>query len=81
MMGKRIFVLPGPPKEMEPMMSNEVLLHLKEISSDILLTKIIEVTGVPEGRIDEDLKDYFNMSNPVSCTLCKREIYPYKSCY
>ena len=36
--GKKLFVLPGPPKEMEPMMSNEVLPHLKEISNDVLLT-------------------------------------------
>ena len=71
--GKKIFVLPGPPKEMEPMMNDEVLPHLKEISSDILLTKIIEVTGVPEGRIDEDLKDYFNMSNPTVAPYAKEK--------
>ena len=71
--GKKLFVLPGPPKEMEPMMSNEVLPHLKEISNDVLLTKIIEVTGVPEGKIDEDLKNYFNMSNPTVAPYAKEK--------
>ena len=71
--GKKLFVLPGPPKEMEPMMSNEVLPHLKEISNDVLLTKIIEVMGVPEGKIDEDLKNYFNMSNPTVAPYAKEK--------
>ena len=70
---KKIIVLPGPPKEMESMMSEGVMPYLKVESDEILMSRIIEITGVPEGQIDEDLKEYFTMSNPTVAPYAKEK--------
>ena len=69
--GKRIIVLPGPPSELTWMVDNQVLPLLKEYSDDILLMKTLEIKGVPEGRIDDRLKNYFEMSNPTVAPYAK----------
>ena len=68
---KKIIVLPGPPREMAWMVDNQVLPLLKQYSNDILLMKTLEIRGVPEGKIDDRLKDYFEMSNPTVAPYAK----------
>jgi putative competence-damage inducible protein len=68
---KKIIVLPGPPREMTWMVDNQVLPLLKHYSNDVLLMKTLEIKGVPEGRIDDRLKDYFEMSNPTVAPYAK----------
>ena len=68
---KKIIVLPGPPREMTWMVDNQVLPLLKQYSNDVLLMKTLEIKGVPEGRIDDRLKDYFEMSNPTVAPYAK----------
>ncbi len=68
---RKIIVLPGPPKELRHMIDNEVLPLLREYSNDVLLMKTLEIKGVPEGRIDDRLKDYFKMSNPTVAPYAK----------
>jgi len=50
---------------------NQVLPLLKQYSNDVLLMKTLEIKGVPEGRIDDRLKDYFEMSNPTVAPYAK----------
>lgn len=69
--GKKIIVLPGPPKELNPMVDNEVLKILGRFSDNILLMKTLEIKGVPEGNIDDRLKRYFEMSNPTVAPYAK----------
>lgn len=71
--GKKIIVLPGPPKELTYMIDNEVLPLLSEYSGTILLMKTLEIKGVPEGTIDDRLKDYFEMSNPTVAPYAKEK--------
>ena len=68
---KKIIVLPGPPREMTWMVDNQVLPLLKQYSNDILLMKTLEIKGVPEGKIDDRLKNYFEMSNPTVAPYAK----------
>ncbi|BBM54675.1 molybdopterin binding domain-containing protein [Leptotrichia wadei] len=68
---KKIIVLPGPPREMTWMVDNQVLPLLKQYSNDVLLMKTLEIKGVPEGKIDDRLKDYFEMSNPTVAPYAK----------
>lgn len=68
---KKIVVLPGPPKEMEWMVDNELIPLLKKYSDEILLMKTIEIKGVPEGKIDDKLKEYFKMKNPTVAPYAK----------
>lgn len=69
--GKKIIVLPGPPKELTYMMDNKVIPILKEYSNMILLSKTLEIKGVPEGIIDDRLAYYFKMSNPTVAPYAK----------
>ena len=68
---KKIIVLPGPPKELTYMIDNEVLPLLKKYSDDILLMKTLKIIGIPEGRIDDSLKNYLEMSNPTVAPYAK----------
>lgn len=69
--GKKIIVLPGPPSELTYMIDNEVLPLLRQYSNNVLLMKTVEIRGVPEGRIDDRLKEYFEMSNPTVAPYAK----------
>ena len=71
--GKKIIVLPGPPREFTHMVDNEVLPLLKEYSDNTLLMRTLEIRGVPEGKIDDRLKDYFKMSNPTVAPYAKEK--------
>ena len=53
------------------MVDNQVLPLLKQYSNDVLLMKTLEIRGVPEGKIDDRLKDYFEMSNPTVAPYAK----------
>lgn len=68
---KKIIVLPGPPKELTWMVDNEVLPLLSKYSDSILLMKTLEITGVPEGEINDRLKKYCDMSNPTVAPYAK----------
>ena len=51
--GKRIFLLPGPPRELEPMFSAQVLPVLLEKRGKALHTVLLHVAGVPESVVEE----------------------------
>ena len=70
---KKIIVLPKPPKEMTWMMDNQAIPLLKKYSDSILLMKTLEIKGVPEGKIDEELEKYFKMSNPTVAPYAKEK--------
>lgn len=70
---KKIIVLPGPPSEMEWMTDNQVLPLLSKYSDSVLLMKTLEIKGVPEGKIDDKLKKYFEMSNPTVAPYAKEK--------
>lgn len=70
---KKIIVLPGPPKELTWMVDNEVLPLLSKYSDSILLMKTLEITGVPEGEINDRLKKYCDMSNPTVAPYAKNK--------
>ena len=70
---KKIIVLPGPPNEMTWMMDNQAVPLLKKYSDSVLLMKTLEIRGIPEGKIDEELEKYFKMSNPTVAPYAKEK--------
>ena len=70
---KKIIVLPGPPNEMTWMMDNQAVPLLKKYSDSVLLMKTLEIRGIPEGKIDEELEKYFRMSNPTVAPYAKEK--------
>lgn len=70
--GKIAVLMPGPPKEMQPMMENSVIPYLMEKSGQILLSRTLHVFGVGESTVEYLLKDLMTGSrNPTLAPYAK----------
>lgn len=70
---KTLILLPGPPRELEPMFETEVVPLLT--SGDgyrLILSRVLKVAGVGESALEEVLSDLFeNQGNPTIAPLAK----------
>lgn len=71
---KYLIVLPGPPRELEPMFENFVLPKLKQTAGEIFVKrKVIRVAGMGESAVDELIAPiYTQYKNPQTSTLFNR---------
>ena len=64
--GKIIVILPGPPREMQPMWLNDVKPKLQAIfAGKSLLTRTIKVYGLGEANVNEMVAPFFKPANPT----------------
>ena len=57
---KFLVVLPGPPRELQPMFEINVLQHLKEAAGEIFVKrKVLRVTGMGESTLDEAISPIY----------------------
>ncbi|QQS42337.1 MAG: competence/damage-inducible protein A [Acidobacteriota bacterium] len=72
--GKRLIVLPGPPRESRPMFTEHVLPGLNETSGEVAVRrKRIMVSGLGESKLDELIAPiYKEYENPVTAVLFSR---------
>ncbi len=68
--GKHVILLPGPPRELQPMVDNYALPYLKRLSKEVLVTHDINIFGVGEAKIAEMLGDITNSENPTVALYC-----------
>ncbi|MGL5617009.1 MAG: competence/damage-inducible protein A [Sarcina sp.] len=69
---KIIAVLPGPPRELEPMFLNHVVPFLQERSSSMLKSKVLRIFGVGESTVETKVKDLIKgQSNPTIAPYVK----------
>ncbi|NLM51941.1 MAG: competence/damage-inducible protein A [Firmicutes bacterium] len=69
--GKIIVMLPGPPRELEPMFMEEVLPRLPKTGS-ILLSRVLKITGIGEAATEDAISDLVqNQTNPTIAPLAK----------
>lgn len=70
---KILVLLPGPPRELEPMFETEVMPLLRDKEGGVLiLSRVLKVTGVGESALEEVLADLFErQSNPTIAPLAK----------
>ncbi len=66
--GKRVFLLPGPPKELTAMFESAVFPYLHGISDSALVSHYIHIFGIGESKIEEMLGDLVSSSNPTVAT-------------
>lgn len=67
--GKRIVLMPGPPKEMQPMAEEELLPLLMEENRTIF-SEQLKFAGIGESRVETELMDLIdNQSNPTIAPL------------
>lgn len=63
---KTVILLPGPPREMRPMLDNEVLPYLKAASDHILYSSNVHIFGMGESSVENALYDLMkNAENPT----------------
>ena len=68
---KIIILLPGPPREMEPMFTEKVLPFLPATGS-VLLSRILKVTGIGEAAMEEKIADLISSQiNPTIAPLAR----------
>lgn len=65
---KTIICLPGPPREMEPMFTNDVVPFLKKRfgCTQLLKSRVIKLTGLAESKVDRRVKDLLALKPPVT---------------
>ena len=64
--GKVLVMLPGPPREMKPMLENQVLPYLSKYTDHVLFSSNINIIGMGESSVEDRLHDLMLTStNPT----------------
>jgi nicotinamide-nucleotide amidase len=67
---KFLVVLPGPPRELEPMFETQVLPKLKEAAGEIYVKrKILRVSGMGESAVDEAIAPIYKSYETVQTSI------------
>ena len=70
--GKIIVVLPGPPKEMEPMFENYAKPYLSKFTDEVIESEVLRIIGVGESKVENDILDIIDtQTNPTIATYAK----------
>jgi nicotinamide-nucleotide amidase len=56
---RRLVLLPGPPRELEPMFDAAVVPRLAEFGPGFTVRHVLKVTGLPESRMEDRLKSIY----------------------
>jgi nicotinamide-nucleotide amidase len=69
---KSFILLPGPPKEMIPLFETYVMPFIRELSPELIHSKVLKVVGVGESSLEEKLIDLIeNQTNPTLAPYAK----------
>ena len=72
--GKIIIILPGPPKEMEPMFEEYVYPYLSKYSEQKFFSRFYKITGMGEWQMSSIIKDLItSQTNPTIAPYAKKE--------
>ena len=64
--GKLLVMLPGPPRELEPMFSEKVMPYLMKFTDNVMLSRDINIFGMGESTVEEHLRELMeNSANPT----------------
>lgn len=69
---KTVILLPGSPKELEPMFKEQVSVYLQEKTDMVIRSRTIKICGLDEKTINDSIKDLFDYNeNVVLATYAK----------
>jgi nicotinamide-nucleotide amidase len=64
--GKAIVLLPGPPREMQPMVEDQLLPYIAQREGSMLYSRVVRIFGVGESAVEHCLKELIdNQQNPT----------------
>lgn len=66
--GQFILMLPGPPRELVPMLENEARPFLLGLDNNVIHSTLIKTFGIGEGAAAQILDDLLDMPNPTVAT-------------
>jgi len=70
---KVVIMLPGPPKEMEPMFKNYVYPYLRNKTNDVIYSKVLRVFGIGESALEQKIMDLIDsQTNPTVALYAKQ---------
>lgn len=70
--GKIVIMIPGPPKECNPMFEACAIPYLKKLSDEKIVSHSIRIFGIGESRVDDMFRDEMNsMINPSMAPYAK----------
>lgn len=70
--GKILVMMPGPPKEMVPMLEEQVMPYLSKYQDCILVSKVLRVLGLGESLMEDKIKDLMDaQTNPTIAPYAK----------
>jgi nicotinamide-nucleotide amidase len=72
--GRAVVLLPGPPREMQPMFESQVLPRLSAKAGDVrVVRRVLRVSGLGESAVDERIAPvYTQFTNPQTTILFNR---------
>lgn len=69
---KSVILLPGPPNELIPMFSEQVVPYLKKMEPDIIYSKMVKIAGLGESKVAEEIDDLIqSQTNPTIAPYAK----------
>lgn len=70
--GKVVIMLPGPPRELEPMFDTYVMPYLRKFANEVLVSRNIMITGLGESAVEARLRPLMEAAlNPTVAPYCK----------
>ena len=69
--GRKMIILPGPPREMVPLFEKEAYPYLRGFSDLVIFSKNLRICGVGESKAAEMIKDLLNGDNPTVAPYAK----------
>lgn len=71
--GKILIVLPGPPGEVHPMFENYVVPYIINLSDNVIVSKVLRVSGLGESLMAEKVQDIIDTGiNPTVAPYAKK---------
>ena len=71
---KIMVILPGPPREMKPMLENYVVPYLEKLTDNVLVSKVLRIFGIGEGYMAEKIGDIIKkQQNPTVAPYAKEK--------
>ncbi|MBC8611577.1 competence damage-inducible protein A [uncultured Ruminococcus sp.] len=69
--GKTVVLLPGPPRELQPMFLQRVKPYLEQKTNGIIFSKNVRVFGIGESLLEEEIVDLVTSGNPTVALYAK----------
>ena len=70
--GKTVILLPGPPDELCPMFTGQVMPYLQKLQPEVIRSRMVKICGYGESKVEEMVLDLIDgQKNPTLATYAK----------